>query len=62
MIAALFVERLGAYAGLPDVELWDVSRDAQPVVFHRDDHKPWLVTLDAAAFVMFLKRAGRWRP
>lgn len=29
MIAALFVERGGVYAGLPDVDPWDVSRDAR---------------------------------
>ena len=40
MIAALYVERNGCYAGLPDVELWDESRDARlyagpwPVVAH----------------------------
>lgn len=40
MIAALFVEKGGVYAGLPDVDLWDVSRDARqypgpwPVVAH----------------------------
>ena len=39
-IAALFVDRLGAYAGLPDVDLWDETRDARlypgphPVVAH----------------------------
>jgi hypothetical protein len=40
MIAALFVERDGAYYGLPDVDPWDVERDARryagpyPVVAH----------------------------
>ncbi len=40
MIAALFVYAAGAYAGLPDVELWDEARDARayqgpyPVVAH----------------------------
>jgi hypothetical protein len=40
MIAALFVEANGIYAGLPDVELWDEQRDARkypgkhPVVAH----------------------------
>lgn len=40
MIAALYVEPDGAYAGLPDVELWDEARDARlydgpwPVVAH----------------------------
>lgn len=40
MIAALYVEPLGCYAGLPDVELWDEARDARlyagphPVVAH----------------------------
>jgi len=40
MIAALFVERNGIYAGLPGVELWDQARDARtyagpyPVVAH----------------------------
>lgn len=40
MIAALFVEANGIYAGLPDVELWDEARDARayagphPVVAH----------------------------
>lgn len=40
MIAALFVAADGPYAGLPGVELWDVSRDARaypgpwPVVAH----------------------------
>lgn len=40
MIAALFVDRAGAYAGLPEVDLWDEERDARlysgpfPVVAH----------------------------
>lgn len=40
MVAALFVERDGAYYGLPDVDPWDVERDARgyagpfPVVAH----------------------------
>lgn len=40
MIAALFVDGKGCYAGLPDVEVWDVQRDARkydgpwPVVAH----------------------------
>lgn len=40
MIAALYVEQNGIYAGLPDVELWDEARDARsysgphPVVAH----------------------------
>lgn len=40
MIAALFVDPRGCYAGLPDVDLWDVKRDARlyagpwPVVAH----------------------------
>jgi len=40
VIAALFVDPRGAYAGLPDVDLWDESRDARlyvgpyPVVAH----------------------------
>lgn len=40
MIAALFVDRRGCYSGLPDVDLWDESRDARlykgpyPVVAH----------------------------
>lgn len=40
MIAALFVEAGGCYAGLPDVDPWDVVRDARkylgrdPVVAH----------------------------
>lgn len=29
MIAALFVDPRGSYAGLPDVELWDEKRDAR---------------------------------
>jgi hypothetical protein len=39
-VAALFVEREGIYAGLPDVDVWDVTRDARlypgphPVVAH----------------------------
>lgn len=39
-IAALFVERGGCYFGLPDVEPWDINRDARfyrgryPVVAH----------------------------
>lgn len=39
-VAALYVERDGAYSGLPDVELWDEARDARlypgpwPVVAH----------------------------
>lgn len=40
IVAALFVERDGAYWGLPDVDPWDLSRDARlyagphPVVAH----------------------------
>lgn len=40
VIAALYVERDGAYAGLPGVDLWDEARDARrydgpwPVVAH----------------------------
>jgi hypothetical protein len=40
MIAALYVEPDGVYAGLPDVDAWDESRDARlysgpwPVVAH----------------------------
>ena len=40
MIAALYVESDGVYAGVPDVELWDEARDARaypgpwPVVAH----------------------------
>jgi hypothetical protein len=40
MIAALFVERPGVYFGLPDVDPWDIKRDARlyagpyPVVCH----------------------------
>lgn len=40
MIAALFVETNGCYFGLPDVDPWDISRDARlyegpwPVVAH----------------------------
>lgn len=40
MIAALFVERGGCYWGLPDVDPWDIARDARnypgpwPVVAH----------------------------
>lgn len=40
MVAALYVERNGIYAGLPDVDLWDEARDARnyegphPVVAH----------------------------
>lgn len=40
MIAALFVEKNGAYFGLPNVDPWDQSRDARkyngpfPVVAH----------------------------
>lgn len=37
MIAALFVERLGVYFHLPDVDPWDVIRDA------RDYAGPWPV-------------------
>jgi hypothetical protein len=39
-VAALYVEKNGIYAGLPDVELWDAERDARnypgthPVVAH----------------------------
>lgn len=29
MIAALFVEKNGCYVGLPDVEAWDIDRDAR---------------------------------
>jgi hypothetical protein len=40
VIAALFVERGGVYCGLPDVDPWDVARDARaydgphPIVAH----------------------------
>jgi hypothetical protein len=40
VIAALFVEEKGVYAGLPDVDVWGISRDARlyagpwPVVAH----------------------------
>lgn len=40
MIAALFVDERGPYVGLPDVEVWGISRDARlyagphPVVAH----------------------------
>lgn len=40
MIAALFVEKHGVYSGLPDVDVWDIERDARlypgpwPVVCH----------------------------
>jgi len=40
MIAALFVDARGCYAGLPDVDVWDEARDARlypgphPVVAH----------------------------
>lgn len=40
MIAALFVDARGSYAGVPGVDLWDVARDARlypgphPVVAH----------------------------
>lgn len=40
MIAVLYVDPRGCYAGLPDVDLWDVERDARlypgphPVVAH----------------------------
>ena len=40
MVAALFVERDGAYYGLPNVDPWDAERDARtyagpfPVVAH----------------------------
>lgn len=40
MIAALFVDAKGCYAGLPDVDAWDLQRDARnyagphPVVAH----------------------------
>jgi hypothetical protein len=40
VIAALYVDPCGAYAGLPDVDLWDEARDARlyagpyPVVAH----------------------------
>lgn len=40
VVAALFVDARGAYAGLPDVELWDEERDARtymgphPVIAH----------------------------
>jgi len=29
MIAALFVEKNGCYFGLPDVDPWDIKRDAR---------------------------------
>jgi hypothetical protein len=34
-IAALFVEKDGCYAGLPDVDVWDRERDAR---FYRGPH------------------------
>jgi hypothetical protein len=40
MIAALYVEKGGAYYGIPDVDPWDIERDARkyagpwPVVAH----------------------------
>lgn len=40
MIAALFVEKNGAYFGIPDVDPWDIDRDARlyrgndPIVAH----------------------------
>lgn len=44
MIAALFIEAGGVYSGLPDVEAWDITRDARmyggpyPVVAHPPCH------------------------
>lgn len=44
MIAALFVEEKGVYSGLPDVDVWGVTRDARqyrgpwPVVAHPPCH------------------------
>lgn len=44
MIAALFVEEKGVYSGLPDVDVWGVSRDARqyrgpwPAVAHPPCH------------------------
>jgi hypothetical protein len=35
MIAALFVDGAGCYAGLPDVDVWDLARDAR---FYRGPH------------------------
>lgn len=40
IVAALYVDPKGVYAGLPDVEVWDEARDARtyagpwPVVAH----------------------------
>ena len=34
MIAALFVDSCGIYAGRPDVDLWDVTRDARLYAGH----------------------------
>lgn len=35
--------------------------DEQPVVFHRDDHRRWFVTLDGEAFAWMLRQTGRRR-
>jgi hypothetical protein len=49
-VAALYVEKNGVYAGLPDVELWDEERDARlyegpwPVVAHPPCNR-WCVPL-----------------
>ena len=60
MVAALYVETNGVYAGLPDVDLWDEARDARlyagpwPVVAHPPcNHWGQLGRINAARYETF---------
>jgi hypothetical protein len=59
-VAALYVDPNGVYAGLPDVEVWDESRDARlyagpwPVVAHPPcNHWCQLASVNAARYETF---------
>lgn len=63
MIAALFVDTGGCYAGLPDIDLWDESRDARlyagpyPVVAHPPCAR-WCRTAGLVEYVYGYKRGA----